>query len=720
MPPAEATATRAERSLHPTAAELSGWGDSRRSPASLLRPATTEELKAVVAALPAGGRGAIPRGMGRSYGDAAQRSGGWVLETTALKHFELDRTTGTVTAEAGVTIGELLDALVPARWTVPVVPGTQHVSVGGAIASDIHGKNHGTAGTFGSHVLSLALLTASGEVLELEPGDPVFAATLGGMGLTGIVLSARIKLRAVSGAWLSVDTDRVADLDAALATLSEAGGPHRVAWLDLLGPHRGRGIVTRAEEVGETVVAPEGGLPTVPARATVPAGFPTGLLRPETIRAFNELRFRTAPKRARGALEPLGAHMFPLDALNAWPRLYGPRGFVQYQLVVPPGREDVLQETIERLHRASVPCYLAVLKDFGPANDAPLSFPIRGWTLALDLPRAAPGLDRTLDGLDDLVAEAGGRVYLSKDSRMRPEALEAMYPGLEEWRETRERVDPEGMWQSDLSVRTGLVQHQPSTNGASAAAAPAALKRVLLIGGNSEIGLAIVRRLAADGPVRPYLLGRDRERLASSLASLAQAGCEPGTADVLEADDLDSHESVLSRAFEAAGGFDLVVLAIGVLGAQEGLDADTDEANEVMRVNFVDSGSLLIAAMRLLRAQGHGEIAVLSSVAAERARSANAIYGAAKAGFDALAQGLADAAADGGPRVLVVRPGFVTTKMTEGLDPAPFSTTAEAVAEATVKGLAGTAHTVWVPGALRYVFSVLRHVPRPIYRKLPL
>ncbi len=719
MPPVEATALPAASTLHPTATELSGWGDSRRSPASLLRPATAEDLRAAVVALPPGGRGAIARGMGRSYGDAAQRSGGWVLDTTALKHFELDRASGTVTAEAGVTIGELLDVLVPAGWMVPVVPGTQHVSVGGAIASDIHGKNHGTTGTFGSHVESLALLTPTGDVLELEPGDSVFAATLGGMGLTGIVLSARIKLRPVSGPWLTVDTDRVADLDAALAALSESGGPHRVAWLDLLGPHRGRGIVTRAEHADGLAGVPDGGAATVPARATVPSGFPGGLLRPETIRAFNELRYRTAPERARGQLESLGAHMFPLDALRSWPRLYGPRGFVQYQLVVPPGQEAVLAETIERLHRDHVPCYLAVLKDFGPANDAPLSFPMRGWTLALDLPRAAPGLDRTLDGLDELVAGAGGRVYLSKDSRLRPEALEAMYPRLAEWREARASVDPDGVWQSDLSVRTSLVKNT-QTATAPRASEPAGCKRVLLLGGNSEIGLAIVRRLAADGPVRPYLLGRDGDRLKQSLADLVRSGCEQGAFDLLDADDLDAHDAVLAHAFEQAGGFDLVVLAIGVLGAQEGLDADPAAANEVMRVNFLDSGSLLIAAMRLLRAQGHGEIAVLSSVAAERARSANAVYGAAKAGFDALAQGLADGAASGGPRVLVVRPGFVNTKMTEGLEPAPFATTAEAVAEATVKGLAGSAHTVWVPGTLRYVFSVLRHVPRPIYRKLPL
>jgi decaprenylphospho-beta-D-ribofuranose 2-oxidase len=181
-------------------------------------------------------------------------------------------------------------------------------------------------------------------------------------------------------------------------------------------------------------------------------------LRITTIRAFNELRFRRAPRRQRGHVEGLGTHMFPLDALDAWPRLYGRLGFVQYQLVVPGDQDRVLQLVIELLRRARVPCYLAVLKDFGPANTAPLSFPISGWTLALDLPRSAPGIDVALDACDELVAAAGGRVYLSKDARLRRETVKAMYPRLAEWRTARDQADPEGLWSSDLALRTGLVE----------------------------------------------------------------------------------------------------------------------------------------------------------------------------------------------------------------------------------------------------------------------
>jgi len=252
-----------------------------------------------------------------------------------------------------------------------------------------------------------------------------------------------------------------------------------------------------------------------------------------------------------------------------------------------------------------------------------------------------------------------------------------------------------------------------------AADAPATPRRVLLIGGTSEIGLAILRRLAADGPIRPYLLGRDHDRLEAALSSLQAAGAQPGQIAVLDADDVESHEPALATAFERGGPFDVVVLAVGELGAQAALDSDHDEALRVMRVNFVGSGSLLLVCMRALRQAGGGTLVVLSSVAAERPRSGNAIYGAAKAGLDALSQGLADAA-HGDVRVLVVRPGFVRTRMTAGLPAPPFATSPEAVAEATASGLASRAHTVWVPSTLRYVFWVLRQLPRPLYRRLPL
>jgi decaprenylphospho-beta-D-ribofuranose 2-oxidase len=460
MPPvdlAPATVARPVAAPPGVDSSISGWGGGPRVPVTVVRPDSFAELSAAAA----GSAGVIARGMGRSYGDAAQLGNGLVLQTTALRTFELDAGTGVVSAQAGVTLGQLLAALAPSGWVLPVVPGTQHVTVGGAIASDIHGKNHGVAGTFGTHVLALGLLTASGEIRELTPGQDgeLMEATIGGMGLTGVILWAQIKLARLPSGLMSVDTDRFERLEDALAVLDGPGGAHRVAWLDLLSRRAVRGVVTRADHCVE---APGGersqARTTVTARLRIPPRWPGSILRTNVVRAYNEFRFRSTPRRTQGDLEPFGAHMFPLDVLDAWPRLYGRAGFVQYQLVVPRGQERALEQVITRLRRSPVPCYLSVLKDFGPENDALLSFPLEGWTLTLDLPRAAAGLGALLDDFDQLVAEAAGRVYLAKDWRLRPEVLAAMYPRLGRWHEIRDQIDPRRMWRSDLGLRTGLVQ----------------------------------------------------------------------------------------------------------------------------------------------------------------------------------------------------------------------------------------------------------------------
>jgi decaprenylphospho-beta-D-erythro-pentofuranosid-2-ulose 2-reductase len=244
--------------------------------------------------------------------------------------------------------------------------------------------------------------------------------------------------------------------------------------------------------------------------------------------------------------------------------------------------------------------------------------------------------------------------------------------------------------------------------------------RTLLVGGSSEIGLAIVSRLRRDGAVHAYLLGRDGARLQEASATLQRAGVQHVLTGQVEAADLADHHRAVADAFDGLGGVDVVVLAVGVLGGQAGLDANPDEAAEVMQVNFLGAGSLMLECLRRLRAQGRGTLIVLSTAAVERPRASNPIYGAAKSGLDALAQSLGDATAGTGVRVLVVRPGFVHTRMTAGLKPAPMSTTADEVAHATVRALSGRAHTIWVPARLRWIFAFLRHMPRGVFRRLGL
>ena len=434
---------------------LTGWGRTAPSRAELIEA----DRDAVAAALAAPGpRGVLARGLGRSYGDAAQNAGGRVLLMEGLDGIhDVDIANGIATVDAGVSIETLVRTLLPLGLFVPVTPGTWFVTVGGAIAADVHGKNHHADGSFCDHVLSFELMTPEGEVRTAVPGDELFDATAGGMGLTGVILRATLRMLRVESSHMTVDRERARDLDDVMARMLERDDEYRysVAWIDCLarGGSLGRSVLIRGDhaEDGER----NGGFGGV--RLSAPAWVPGGLLNRSTIRAFNEAYYRAAPRRETGRTEGVREFFYPLDAVAGWNRVYGPSGFLQYQLVVPYGREDALRESLERLSGAGAPSFLAVLKRFGAQRTGMISFPMEGWTLALDVPAAVPGLAPLLDGLDEVVAEAGGRVYLAKDSRLRPDVLASMYGRLGEWRAARERVDPRGVMRSDLARRLELV-----------------------------------------------------------------------------------------------------------------------------------------------------------------------------------------------------------------------------------------------------------------------
>jgi decaprenylphospho-beta-D-ribofuranose 2-oxidase len=427
---------------------LRGWGRTSSSSATVRRPRTVEDVAAALAEAPP--RGVLARGLGRSYGDLAQNGGGLVLDMTGLDAIEsVDAEAGLVTVAGGCSLDRLLRELVPRGWFLPVTPGTRFVTVGGAIACDVHGKNHHLDGGFGRAVERLTLLTPAGELLELEPGGEEFDATAGGLGLTGVVVRATLRLLPIQSSAMRVDVERTPDLEATLARLAETDGSYRysVAWVD--GRGRGRAVLMQGEHDPEPLPERARRQLAVPAWASADR-----VIRSPALGLFNELYYRRA-RPGTGRLQTIDAFFYPLDALRDWNRLYGRRGLVQYQFAVPFGAEPTLLDLHERL--AGAHPALTVVKRFGP-EAGPLSFPLPGWTVAVDLPGAAPGLAGILGACDERVAEAGGRVYLAKDARLRPELLEAMYPRLGDWREVQARLDPEGRMQGDLARRLQLTR----------------------------------------------------------------------------------------------------------------------------------------------------------------------------------------------------------------------------------------------------------------------
>jgi decaprenylphospho-beta-D-ribofuranose 2-oxidase len=442
---------------------LTGWGRTAPS-AAILVEAAPSEVPGLLRGHPA--RGVIARGLGRSYGDAAQNAGGTVLApisgpTTVTRGAD---GSALVTTAAGTSLHDLMGTLLAERLFVPVTPGTRYVTIGGAVAADIHGKNHHRDGSFGDQIVTLDLVTADGELRTIGPdADPaLFWATVGGMGLTGVVTAVTVRALPVESAYVSVHTERIAGLEPLLRTMREHDDDYRysVAWIDTLARGRslGRSVLTRgdhatAAELSGAAAAHRWRAPG-PPRLAVPFTPPGGLVSRPTVRAFNELWFRKAPRDHVG-VESIASFFHPLDMVEGWNRLYGRGGLVQYQLVVPDAAEGALAEALRLLSDAGQPSFLAVLKRFGAGNPGLLSFPMPGWTLALDLP-AGPALAPLFGTLDALVAEAGGRLYLAKDSRLSPETFDRMYERAEEFRKVRRELDPDGVLQSDLARRLHL------------------------------------------------------------------------------------------------------------------------------------------------------------------------------------------------------------------------------------------------------------------------
>ena len=447
---------------------LTGWGRIAPTTADLAAPATAAEAAALLGLSEGQADGVIARGLGRSYNNAAQSAGGLVISTARLNSIiGLDPAAGVVVAEAGVSLERLMVAGLPHGWFVPVSPGTRQVTVGGAIAADVHGKNHHVAGSFASHVTSFDILVpgqAEPHTVVPEADPELFWATAGGMGLTGFITRATIQLKRVESSLVRVDTVKTRDIDETMAVLAEHDKKYgyTVAWSDDLarGGNLGRSVITsgdfatRADLDGRQRADPFAF--DTRARLAAPPAFPPGLMNRYSIRLANAAWYAKAPRHREHELQTISQFFHPLDGIRNWNRVYGPGGFRQYQYVMPFGAEAAVRKSFEMVSAQRAPSFVTVLKRFGQADPGLLSFPAPGWTLALDFPARTQGLGPLLDRLDKLVVASGGRVYLAKDSRVSPATLAEMYPRLPEFRKLRAELDPHGILASDLSRRLGL------------------------------------------------------------------------------------------------------------------------------------------------------------------------------------------------------------------------------------------------------------------------
>lgn len=457
---------------------LSGWGRYPRLDCEVATPRRQRTVATLFDEARArqeqgSSTGWIPYGLGRSYGDAPLLESGSVLRTTGLGSFRsFEEETGLLTCQAGVTLAEILDVFGPRGFFPPVVPGTKYVTVGGAIANDIHGKNHHVDGTFTDHVEAFEMLCADGEVRTVSRSEhtELFRATVGGLGLTGTILEATLRLAHVGSPWLDVESIRVRDLDHFFEVSAASGEfSHVVTWIDCLarGKRLGRGIFTRGRHLPDARSGQTGLLHKLPLR--VPVDLPNWVLNPVSLRLFNEVYYRKQWRERSRRTVHYEPWFFPLDAIGQWNRAYGKRGMLQYQLVVPPDPEHrAIRRVIEHVSRSGMGTFLAVIKEFGARDHGGLSFPCEGVTLALDFPNYGKTLLGLLDELDRIVVEAGGRVYLGKDARLSADMFRTMYPNWRDWKSVRDEWDPQGRFASSLGRRVGLV------DGASARAGQAA------------------------------------------------------------------------------------------------------------------------------------------------------------------------------------------------------------------------------------------------------
>jgi decaprenylphospho-beta-D-ribofuranose 2-oxidase len=638
----------------------------------------------------------VARGMGRSYGDASLGSN--VISTDKLnKVLNFNDEQGQITCEPGVSLAAILELIVPKGWFLPVTPGTKFVSVGGAIAADIHGKNHHVDGTFGNHVQELKMVVESGEIISCSPEQnaDLFKATLGGMGLTGIITSATFSLKKIETSYIDQTATVCENLDEMLSAFDRlAHQTYSVAWIDCFAKEEelGKGILYTGEHASVAQVNGNAFLEYKAKRLfSLPFSMPRFALNRLTIKMFNGVYFSRNKKNAGQSIIDADTFFYPLDKIGNWNRMYGAKGFVQYQFVIPRenGKEGLI-EILTRISQGKHGSFLAVLKLFGQPNQL-LSFPVHGYTLALDFP-VNKAVFKLLDELDEIVLRYGGRLYLAKDARMSRSTFERSYDQRSQFSEINRAQNPGQKFSSLLSQRLGMNWK----------------KTALILGAKSAVAMATARRLADDG-FDLILAARKADEIDESIFD-----CQVAKVN-FDALDTDSH-----RAFYQALPVkpDVVLISFGYLGDQDKAQADFAEAQKIVATNYLGAISILEIVASDMESREEGTIIGVSSIAGDRGRASNYVYGSSKAGFTTYLSGLRNRLAGKQVHVITVKPGFIDTPMTKDLDlPPKLTASADEVGAKILKALKGRKNVVYAKGVWRWIMLIIRNIPEFIFKK---
>jgi len=633
----------------------------------------------------------IPRGNGRSYGDASMQSNTWKASDNSVLIENNIAICG-----ASATIGDVLKKSIPIGLMLPTLPGTSFVTMGGAIGFDIHGKNHVSQGSFGSSVLSLDMLLHDGSktTCSRTENKELFYATVGGMGLTGLILSCTIQLEEVSGDSITETKTVCKDWKSAVEMLLEDEAKYTIIWHNFFTDQC---IYTSAE-----ITKGDQPFKWKNAKLKIPSWIPFSPLTEGTMAIYSKRRFGKESKFGTRNV-PIQEFFFPLDSITNWNHLYGKSGFIQYQYLIPFGDHVAAMESINNeIRKAEVIPFLSVIKKLGESqSDGQMAFCSEGITVALDFKPNTTTLN-LLHRLDAIVLSFGGRVNLAKDSRIAVSNFRKMYPNLANFQKSLAVFNPDSKFSSLLSERMELTKINNSTMK----------KSVLILGANSDIAKPTAQEFSNNG-YQVILASRN----VSSLQAFADQNVPDAIVHEFDVTKLESHDEFLSK-FETP---DVVVAAFGLLHDNEKSLADTKMSIDIINTNFTGAVSILGKIAHKFEEKGAGSILGISSVAAVRGRASNVIYCASKAGFDSYLSGLRNKYAKTKIKVVTIRPGFVKTKMLGDMETSGLLTADPAKLGKRIYGLRDSNRSiVYFKPIWRTVMLIIRSIPEPLFKKLKL